>query len=119
MYSFVEHQGKSRGDRLYVNEENINNITSFKYITTPFNTAHKIMTFDLKEHQDIGRGYWKMNSSILNDDSYKKVIEEIIEGLNNDEDISDPIDWWDFFIQVVRGVTIDYTKKKSSKNFHT
>ena len=106
-YSFVESQGKSRGDRLYINEEYLNKITNFRYVMSPFKTAHKIMTFDVSGTLSIGPGYWKMNSSILTDEAYKASIGEIIQGLNNDPEINNPIDWWDLFIMVVRGVTID------------
>ena len=40
------------------------------------------MTFNLNEQQDIGPGYWKMNSSILNDEPYKKEIEEVTQVVN-------------------------------------
>ena len=42
VYSFVSNAGKSRGDRVYVKEENVPNISDHKYSLTPFNNAHKI-----------------------------------------------------------------------------
>ena len=112
IFSFVEAQGKSRGDRVYVSEDNAKNISNIKYIHTTFNLAHKIMTFDLREQLDIGRGYWKMNSSVLKDEAYKKEIEEAVQGMQS-LSITNPIDWWDLFIIVVRGITMSYTKKRS------
>ena len=112
MYSYIAPAGKSRGDRVYISEDNLKDITNLKYTNTPFNSAHKIMSFDLNEHQDIGPGYWKMNSSILKDEPYKKEIEEAIKGLNELQ-IHNPIDWWDIFIIVVRGITATYTKQKA------
>ena len=111
-YSYIAPAGKSRGDRVYISEDNIKDITNLKYINTPFNSAHKIMTFDLNDQQDIGPGYWKMNSSILNDQPYKKEIEDAIKGINELQ-IDNPIDWWDIFIIVVRGITASYTKQKA------
>ena len=111
-YSYVAPAGKSRGDRVYISEDNVKSITNIKYINTPFNSAHKIMTFELKEPQDIGPGYWKMNSSILNDEPYRKEIEEAIKEIN-DLQINNPIDWWDLFIIVVRGITMSYTREKA------
>ena len=70
------------------------------------------MTFDLKDEQEIGPSYWKMNSSVLNDHLYKTEIENAIKGIN-DLQLSNPIDWWDLFIMMVQGVTISYTKRKS------
>ena len=57
LYSFVEAQGKSRGDRLYCNEENIGSITKFKYTQTPFKTAHKILSFEFRSGVDVGITY--------------------------------------------------------------
>ena len=82
LYSFIAPTGRSRGDRVYVSEDNIKTVTNIKYINTPFNSAHKILTFDLNEQQKIGPGFWKMNSSILNDLAYKREIEEAVDGIN-------------------------------------
>ena len=70
------------------------------------------MTFDLKDEQEVGPSYWKMNSSVLKDNLYKTEVENAIKGIN-DLQLSNPIDWWDLFIMVVQGVTISYTKRKS------
>ena len=59
-YSFVSNAGKSRGDRVYANEENVPNISSHKYFLTPFNNAHKIPSFTFKDQQERGRGYLKL-----------------------------------------------------------
>ena len=48
VYSFIHHAGKSRGDRVYVNEENVPNVTNHKYLLTPFSMAHKILSLLLK-----------------------------------------------------------------------
>ena len=112
-YSYVTSTGKSRGDRVYISNDNIKNLTNFGYIDTPFNSAHKIMLFDLKVYQDLGPGYWKMNCSVLKDTAYIQEIEEAIQGIN-DLNITNPIDWWDLFIIVIQGVTKSYTKRKAN-----
>ena len=53
-----------------------------------------------------------MNSSVLNDNAYKIEIEEAIQGINTLE-LNNPMDWWDLFIIVVRGITKSYTVKKA------
>ena len=111
LFSFVAPTGRSRGDRLYVNDDNIKTITNIKYVNTPFNSSHKLLTFELNEQQDIGPGYWKMNSSILKDPAYKQEIEEAVDGINRLQ-IHNPLDWWDLLIIVVRGITKSYTTKK-------
>ena len=111
-YSYIAPQGKSRVDRVYISEDNIKTVSKFKYVNTPFNTAHKIMAFDLEEHQQIGPNYWKMNSTVLNDEPYRNEIEEVIQGVKN-LNITDPIDRWDMHNMVWRSVTQSYTIQKS------
>ena len=67
IFSFSGAQGKSRGDRVYVNEDSIAAVNKLRYINTPFLTAHKIMTFDWQEDKKIGPSPWKMNSSVIHD----------------------------------------------------
>ena len=112
IYSFTAPAGKSRGDRIYISNDRSNSVSNMKYIHTPFNLAHKIMTFDIKEGQKIGPGYWKLNSSILQDKAYKKEIEEVYHSINR-QNITDPIDWWNLFHCVVHGVTLEYTQNKA------
>ena len=112
LFSFIGPQGKSRGDRLYTSEEISRSIKNFRYITTPFNGAHKIMTFDWQSEQQIGPSSWKINSSIINDDHFAVEIEKVFAELN-DLDIPNPIDWWDIFITVVQGTSMSYSKKKN------
>ena len=112
IYSYIAPTGRSRGDRIYVTDDNIKTITNMKYINTPFNSAHKLLTFDLSEQQDLGPGYWKMNSSVLKDAAYKTEIEEAVDGINRLQ-LANPMDWWDLFIIVVRGITKSYTTKKA------
>ena len=112
LYSFTSAQGKSRGDRIYVSDHNIASIKNIRYINTPFLTAHKMMTFDLQENLKMGPGSWKMNSSILHEDTYKTEIEEIFHDLEV-MNIQNPVDWWDLFLTAVQGTTKAYTKRKA------
>ena len=112
IFSFTSAQGKSRGDRLYISEDKIASVTNIRYTTTPFKTAHKLFTFNIRNGPKIGPSTWKMNSSILEDENYTSEIEEIFEGLQA-MDIENPLDWWDLFISVVSGTTISYTKAKA------
>ena len=60
----------------------------------------------------MGPGFWKMNSSVVRDNAYKREIEEAVDGINRLE-IDNPMDWWDLFIMVVRSITKTYTTKKA------
>ena len=112
LYSFVSEQGKSRGDRVYVNDDLVNTISDIKYVKTPFNMAHKVMIFSIHNKIDIGPGYYKMNSSVVKDPLYRNEIEKIYHEMNTLH-LDNPIDWWDLFAMVVRTTTITYCREKS------
>ena len=67
----------SRIDRVYVNTGSRNNITNFEYTRTPFQ-GHKILTFQIKSPNEKGRGYYKMNTSVLSDPMYRGIVEETL-----------------------------------------
>ena len=69
IYSFVNTAGRSRGERMYVNDENIPNISENEYTPTFFTLAHKMLSRTITDQQERGRGYWKLNSSVLNDNA--------------------------------------------------
>ena len=112
IYSFTAPAGKSRGDRIYISNDHSNSVANMKYTLTPFNLAHKIMTFNLQEGQQIGPGYWKLNSSILKDNAYKKEIEDTYNSINR-QNIRNPVDWWNLFHCMVHAVTLEYTQNKA------
>ena len=66
---------------------------------TPFNNAHKIISFTVKDQQERGRGYWKLNSSVLNDNADVAMVRQTI--VNEDKlNILDKQRWWDIFSPV-------------------
>ena len=115
IFSYSTSQGKSRGDRIYVNEDSIGSVKKLRHIYTPFLTAHKMMTFDFQFGRKIGPSTWKMISSALNDPIFMTEIEDIFKDLQS-APIEDPRDWWDMFIMVVHGTTISYTRRKAKIN---
>ena len=112
IFSFVAPTGKSRGDRVYINEANINSLSGIKYINTTFNSSHKIMTFNLQRTREIGPSTWKMNSSVLHDELYIKEVEEVFHGVTQ-LNIVNPIRRWHLFHMVTEGITIHYTQRKA------
>ena len=112
VYSFVHGTGKSRGDRvIYVNEETVPHVSNHKYSITPFPLTHKILSFVIHDQQTRGRGYWKLNSSVLNDNAYVAMVRQIIENVDR-FNIEDTQQWWDIFLSSVRSKTVEYTKQK-------
>ena len=110
-YSYVEPAGKSRGIRAYVNEENVQSVLNYTYLPVPFKNAHKIMSFTIADQQERGPSYWKMNSSILNDLAYTRLVEDTVAKVNQVCGVNGP-GWWELFLLCIRSKTLSYTKKK-------
>ena len=81
VYSFVHSTGKSRGGRVHVKEENVSHMSNHKYSLTPFPIAHKILSFVIHDQQTRGRGYWKLYSSVLNDNAYVAMVRQTIDNV--------------------------------------
>ena len=113
MYSYIhtKDNSKSRIDRIYVNDENCNDVLSYKHIPTPFCKAHRMVTFTLKEENERGPGFWKMNTSILKDRAYKILVESIVSDVIS-LGIDDPIERWLVFTETVAIDTRAYCARK-------
>ena len=103
--------GNSRIDRVYVNSVNMKNITNIKYIQTPFG-GHRILSFIKKGQNEIGKGYYKMNTSILKDQKYKEMVEETINELEEIR-IENEIEKWEVFLLTIKSKSIFYSQTKN------
>ena len=103
--------GNSRIDRVYVNSVNMKNITNIQYIQTPFG-GHRILSFVKKSENKKGKGYYKMNTSILKDERYREMVEETIEELEELQ-IEDEIRKWGTFLQTIKSKSISYSQIKN------
>ena len=103
--------GKSRIDRIYVNTVNINNITKIQYIPTPYG-GHKVLSFVRKTQNEKGKGYYKMNTSILNDQKYKELVEKTVEEIEGMQ-IEDDIEKWVTFLSIIKSKSISYSQTKN------
>ena len=98
----------SRIDRLYVNSEDMSNVTHIKYVPTPF-TGYPILRFTVKSPTELGKGYYKLNTAILQEPKHKELIENLVEEINN-LDSDDPIHKWQTFTSLVKSRSITYSK---------
>ena len=103
--------GNNRIDRIYVNSINMKNVTDMRYIQTSFK-GHRILAFNTKGQQEHGKGYYKMNASILKDERYKDMVEETIKELE-DLQIDHDIEKWDTFILTIKFKSISYSQNKN------
>lgn len=113
-YIHTQHNSKSRLDRVYVNEENCNDIFHYKHILQSlWPKAHRIVSFVLRNSIERGPGFWKMNVSILPDQAYASIVESTVNdvlALN----IRDPIQRWLVFIETIRIETRFYCSRKKN-----
>ena len=113
MFSYIhtKDNSKSRLDRIYTNDEQCCNIMHYKHTHTPFIKAHRIVTFTIKQHNNRGPGFWKMNTSILPDRAYITLVETTVNDVLT-LNIQDPIERWLIFIETIRIETQAYCSRK-------
>ena len=103
--------GNSRIDRIYVNSINMKNITNMRYIQTPFG-GHRILVFTNKILNEKGKGYYKLNTSILKDPQYREMVAETISEIEELQH-GDAIERWEIFLLTIKSKSISYSQKKS------
>ena len=86
------------------------NITNIQYIPTPFR-GHRVLSFAEKHETEKGKGYYKMNTSILKDAKYKEIVDETIQEVEKLQ-IKDEIRKWCTFIQSIRSKSVSYSQEK-------
>ena len=104
--------GNSRIDRVYVNSINMTNITNMKYIQTPFH-GHKVLVFCIKNDSEWGKGYYKLNTSLFEDDEYENIVKETlaeIETLTN----RSARDKWEVFMMTMKTKSMRYSTIRNS-----
>lgn len=81
IFTFVRGNSKSRLDRIYASKEFAENVRSVETIAVAFSDHHSVVLKLEIGHQFMnfyGRGYWKINSFLLNDpdiiDKFKKKV---------------------------------------------
>ena len=103
--------GNSRIDRVYVNSIVMKNITNIRYIQTPFG-GHLILSFTKKGQNEKGKGYYKMNTSILKDPKYGEMVEETLNELEHLERKNE-IEKWEIFLLTIKSESIYYSQIKN------
>ena len=112
MFSYHNNKGKSRGDRVYVSDSLVDKVSDLTYHYYPQANTHKLLTFSLSSPDERGPGYWKLNTSVLKDPPYIKLITDSINELKN-FDYENPSVWWEVLLINVRSISFDYTVQKN------
>ncbi len=113
MYSYIhtQHSAKSRIDRVYLDDERSGDICKYQHTPTPFLKTHRIVSFRICQNGQRGPGYWKMNTSIISDTAYSKIVEKTVIDVVGLQ-VDDPIEKWLIFIETIRIETRAYSTKK-------
>ena len=101
----------SRIDRIYVNADQMTSITNLKYSQTPFG-GHRMLQFTKQGEVEHGRGYYKMNTSILNETKHRELIQNLAEEIKNLPN-TDPIHRWQTFTMLAKSRSITYSKHRN------
>ena len=105
----------SRIDRIYTNADQMTSITNMTYLQTPFG-GHRMLQFTKKGEVEHGPGYYKMNTSILNEPKHRELIENLVEEVKNLSN-TDPIHRWQTFTMLAKSRSITYSKiRNHTKN---
>ena len=68
------------------------------------------------KHAKIGKGLWKLNNTLLQDEEYKQKVTDLIEGLkkNMQEKDIDIRDRWDLFKKDIKEMSIRFSVEKAN-----
>ena len=103
--------GNSRIDRIYVKSINMTNITTMRYIHTPH--GHRVLSFRIKNDNDWGKGYYKLNTSLLEDEEYEKIVDETVAELDTLNDRTQK-EKWEIFLMTMKSKSIRYSTKRNN-----
>ena len=114
--SSTQTKVKSRIDYILVTDELLNFCKSVSILTAPV-PDHKGVVLHLKtENMQRGKGYWKLNVSVLKEEEYKTGIKQLIfETYKEYRDISNERLIWDLCKIRIKEYSIKYCCKRAKK----
>ena len=117
-FTWRRGEKKSRLDYLFTSEHMLNFVDTVN-ILPGICSDHSLLCLVIKtsNHSNRGKGFWKFNSSLLNDDIYVKEIKKIIDaGKVRYEHALDKGLVWEIIKSEIRSFTVPYTSKKKKEN---
>ena len=111
-YTYLE---KSRLDKFLVTQQCSNHIQRTKIFTSGIKSDHKCISVELNFNSaKKGPGRWKLNTSILNDFSYKQKVSELIQSVKQNFNYLSKQMIWEVCKVKIKELTIAYCTKKQS-----
>ena len=108
----------SRLDRIYI-DSTLASLVKSCYITPFVWSDHDIvaMSFSLLNAVNRGRGFWKMNLTLLEDDAFKADVAAFWADWKQEKrHYADPSIWWDLGKSYIKRLAIDFSIRKQRGN---
>ncbi len=120
MYTYIDPSNRGRNSRIdfFLCTDNITSRAKIANIICAPTPDHKAVDLGISLTQNTrGKGYWKMNTSVLNDELYRLGMESVIaETFDDYSDYLDKIRLWEFLKTRIKNFTIDYCIMKARNN---
>ena len=81
-------------------------------ISHGFRSDHSLVSLSINPQTPRGPGFWKLNTSLLQDDEYVDIVRKVIDKTKQDCSSNNPNTMWEMIKLNVRGCTIKYASKK-------
>ena len=107
---------KSRIDYIFISPHLKKNLKSVSICKAPKIPDHRAVCIDLNENICRGKGYWKLNISVLKDEAYRNAIKSVVhDTVNEYKNKIDSRLLWDFCKIRIKEFSITYSIKKSQQ----
>ena len=114
-YTWSRHQRQDvvsrRLDYLFVSNEVLNHVTESNIVSVPF-SDHRGCVIKIKENEIVrGKGFWKFNNALLNDNEYVTSTKAFINNYTGEE-VDDQLNFEMLKIKI-KELTISYCQNKN------
>ena len=118
-YSFIDPTGQGRDSRIdlwLISKSNSKYVTSCNIVQSPA-PDHRAVVLSVKKcSKPRGKGYWKMNNSVISDEKYKEGIIRLFNNVTVEYQDVSPVLLWEYLKVKIKEFTIAYCISKSQSN---
>ena len=111
---------KSRIDRVYIKEHDIQKILNYKIVPTPF-SDHDIIEIEIKwgDRPRCYKGSWAMNTQVLDDAHFEQGLMSILKLYRTNKQFLSNAEGWYHFKTNVKKLAIQTSQRQIEKNRKT
>ena len=112
-YTYLKGRKGSRIDKIYIKTSECAKIVKAEFHETP-NEDHKVVTIEMRDEIERGKGTWCFNTDLLRDQKYITKGKDLIKELKDSRHLTKDIkEWWTWFKQASKDDTFAYCREKS------